>query len=309
LWFLDQLDPGSPAYNVPTAIRIDGMLEIDALARSVSEVIHRHEALRTTFAQDEEGRAVSIVQAEPLAGLLVEDLRGVPDASAVAQAEAEREARTPFALEHGPLLRVRLLILSEREHLLLFTMHHIVSDGWSIGVLIHEVTTLYEAFASGRPSPLPPLAIQYADYAVWQREWLSGVELEQQTAHWKAHLAGAPVTLDLPTDRPRPAVQTVKGQAFRRELGRELSSQVDALSQKLGATPFMTLFAAFNVLRLQSVRFPSCATQRSRASAAGSRDDGGSLCSRDAAASAPGALPAWWLVDGRCCRVRDGLST
>ncbi|XXX72653.1 amino acid adenylation domain-containing protein [Sorangium sp. So ce134] len=248
LWFLDQLEPESVAYTIPMALRIEGRLDVEALARSVQEVTRRHESLRTTFAQGAEGNVLSVVHAEPLVGLVREDLRGQADGQARVRAEAEREARTPFDLKRGPLLRAHLLSLSEQEHVLLLTLHHIVSDGWSLGVLVREVTALYDAFAHGRESPLAPLAIQYADYAAWQRAWLSGAELEAQTAYWKEHLAGAPAALELPTDRPRPAVQTYAGATVRRALGKELSERVDALSHRLGATPFMTLLAGFNVL-------------------------------------------------------------
>ncbi|XXY13216.1 amino acid adenylation domain-containing protein [Sorangium sp. So ce216] len=248
LWFLDQLEPESVAYNIPMALRIEGRLDVDALARSVHEVTRRHESLRTTFAQGAEGEVVSVVHAEPLGGLACEDLRGEADGPSRVRAEAEREARTPFDLKRGPLLRARLLSLSEQEHVLLLTLHHIVSDGWSLGVLVREVTALYEAFAHHRESPLAPLSIQYADYAAWQRAWLSGAELEAQRAYWKGHLAGAPAALELPTDRPRPAVQSYAGATVRRALGKELSERVDALSHKLGATPFMTLLAGFSVL-------------------------------------------------------------
>ncbi|WP_240359950.1 non-ribosomal peptide synthetase [Pyxidicoccus trucidator] len=245
LWFLDQLEPGSAAYNIPAALRFEGRLDGDALAKSLWEVMRRHESLRTTFAQDAEGRVVSVPHAEPLGGLRREDLRGVADPRARVQAEAEREAKTPFDLKRGPLVRARLLVLSEREHMLLFTMHHIVSDAWSLGVLVREVMALYEAFAQGRASPLAPLAIQYADYAVWQREWLSGAELERQVGYWKRHLEGAPATLELPTDKPRPPVQTFNGAIVKRSLGQELSAGIDSLSQRLGATPFMALLSAF----------------------------------------------------------------
>ncbi|WP_095988189.1 non-ribosomal peptide synthase/polyketide synthase [Cystobacter fuscus] len=248
LWFLDQLEPGGAAYNIPAALRLEGKLEADALARSLWEVMSRHESLRTTFAQDGEGRVVVVPHQEPLGGLVREDLRGVADPRARVRAEAEREAKTPFDLKNGPLVRARLLEVSEQEHVLLFTMHHIVSDAWSLGVLVREVMELYEAFAQGRPSPLEPLAIQYTDYAVWQRGWLSGAELDRQVGYWKRHLEGAPTALELPTDKPRPPVQTFNGASLKRALGQELSAGLDALSQKLGATPFMTLLSAFSVL-------------------------------------------------------------
>ncbi|HWU90794.1 MAG TPA: amino acid adenylation domain-containing protein, partial [Kofleriaceae bacterium] len=246
LWFLDELEPGSSAYHIPAAIRLEGRLDVDALVRSVEAIVRRHASLRTTFEADGEGKVIAVVHPEPLGRMAIEELHGADDARV--RAEAEREASTPFVLSQGPLIRARLLVLAADTHVALFTMHHIVSDGWSIGVLIREVMASYEAFAAGRALALGPLAVQYADYAVWQRRWLSGAELEAQTAYWKQHLAGAPMVLELPADRPRPPMQTYRGATVERPLGQAVTARVDALSQELGATPFMTLLAAFGAL-------------------------------------------------------------
>ena len=250
LWFLDQLTPGSATYNIPTAHRFEGRFDVDAMARSLHEVVRRHEALRTTFEEDGQGRARQVIHAEPRVALERVNLRHLAAAEREEQVAnaISGEAQKPFDLGKGPLLRARLLELGDEEHVMLLTMHHIVSDGWSLGVLMREVTTLYTAFASGKPSPLAELEIQYADYAAWQREWLSGEELDRQVAHWKNELDGAPAALELPTDRGRPPVQTHTGKSLKRALPRPLMDRVDSLSRKLGATPFMILLAAYDVL-------------------------------------------------------------
>ncbi|MBW8891498.1 MAG: amino acid adenylation domain-containing protein, partial [Burkholderiales bacterium] len=248
LFFLDQLDPGSAAYNIPMALRVTGALDVPALTRALDEVIRRHAALRTTFAHDAAGHAVGIVHAEPLESLQAVDLCAFADAEGAMRLHAAQASSRPFDLERGPLLRSQLLRMREHEHVLLLTLHHLVADAWSIGVLVREVLALYEAFGAQRGSPLAALPIQYTDFARWQREWLSGERLQAQTAFWTATLAGAPSSLELPTDRPHPAVQTFAGATLERPLGGVLSAQVDALSQAQGATPFMTLLAAFNLL-------------------------------------------------------------
>ncbi|HJX28031.1 MAG TPA: condensation domain-containing protein, partial [Thermoanaerobaculia bacterium] len=260
LWLIDQLDPGTPAYNVPAAVRMTGELSVPLLERIFAEVVARHEALRTTFASDE-GRPVQVIA--PFSGSLATASRPwlpprLPVVDLSALPEDEREARgvllvreeslRPFDLRRGPLLRLGLVRLSGREHLLLLTMHHIVSDGWSMGVLLREVAALYEAFAHGRPSPLPALPLQYAEFAVWQRERLQGAVLEAQLTYWKGQLAGAPRLLELPTDRPRPAVQTFHGASRTLTLSPALSEAVHAVCRRDGATPFMVLLAAWAVL-------------------------------------------------------------
>ncbi|MFT3774599.1 MAG: amino acid adenylation domain-containing protein [Minicystis sp.] len=249
LWFLDQLQPESPFYNVPIGVELEGQLDVAALEQSLVEVIRRHEVLRTTFpAVGGEPRQVIAAEAQlTLPTLDLTSLEAGPQAAEVARISRE-EAQRRFDLGTGPLVRAVLLRLAARSHRLLFVMHHAVSDGWSMGVLVHEIKALYEAFTAGRPSPLPPLPIQYTDFAAWERRWLAGPVLEAQLAYWKQQLAGAPPALELPTDRPRPPVQTFRGATHDVALSRELSAKLEALSRREGATTFMTLLAAFQTL-------------------------------------------------------------
>ena len=229
LWFLDQIDPGSPLYNVPSGRRLHGPLDAAALERALREVVRRHEVLRTTFAVID-GSPVQVIHDEVDLRLPVEDLSALPETEREARVaeEAAAEARRPFDLARGPVLRARLLQLGPEEHVLFVVLHHIVSDAWTQGVLLDEVGKLYAAFLAGEPSPLPPLPVQYADYAVWQRRWLSGEVLERQVAWWKAHLSGAPAALELPTDRPRPAVMSHRA---RRQPSRWRRSSSRALAR------------------------------------------------------------------------------
>jgi amino acid adenylation domain-containing protein len=249
LWFLDRLDPGTPTLNLPGSIRLHGVsLSPAALARAVAEAVRRHEALRTTFGM-EEGRPFQHVAPEVPVLLPVADLRDLPSEARrreAARLEAE-EALLPFDLERGPLFRARLLRLEEDDWAFLLTLHHVISDGWSKRLLERELGLLYGAFAAGKPSPLPPLPVQYADYAVWQRSRLPGDLLDVQLAYWRRQLEGAPI-LDLPTDRPRPAVQTYRGASVLHTLGPELSGALAALARKEGATLFMVLLAGFSAL-------------------------------------------------------------
>lgn len=249
LWFLDQLEPGTASYNIPKAVRLKGNLEVGVLERVLNEIVRRHEALRTTFELVEE-QPMQIISETQRMSLSVIDLSGLAEPLRAAQTMRlmEEEARRPFDLARGPLLRASLLRTDEREHLLLFTMHHIVSDGWSIGLLIEEVETLYKAFIRGEASPLDELLIQYADYAVWQREWLTSAALDGQFAYWRRHLAGMPPLLKLPTDKPRPPVPTFQGAEQEFVFSEILTAQLKALSQQEGVTLFMTLLAAFKVL-------------------------------------------------------------
>ncbi|HEY1235681.1 MAG TPA: amino acid adenylation domain-containing protein, partial [Candidatus Binatia bacterium] len=249
LWFLDRYEPNSSVYNVFSALQMQGSLEVSALERSFAEVARRHEALRTT---------VSTVGTEPVQvispaadfSLSTKDISHLPRERREQEALrlAAEEARKPFELTRGPLFRATLIDLGSNEHMLLLTMHHIVSDGWSMGVLHRELSELYRAFTQGKSSPLGELPIQYADYAIWQREWLRGGELERQLSYWKKQLEGAPALLNFPTDRPRPAVQSFRGASQTITLTKELSEQLKALSRKQGVTLFMTLLAAFQTL-------------------------------------------------------------
>ncbi|HYG62776.1 MAG TPA: amino acid adenylation domain-containing protein, partial [Thermoanaerobaculia bacterium] len=249
LWFLDRWVPESPAYNIPAAVLLTGNLEVRALTGALTVIVQRHETLRTTFpAVDGEPRQV-IAPPGPLPVPLV-DLTELP----VDRGEEEGrrlgrlEARLPFDLARGPLLRVRLLRLDRRKHLLLVNMHHIVSDGWSVGVLIRELTELYGACVEGRSPSLPPLPVQYADFAVWQRGRLQGEELERQLAYWRERLGDPPPPLELPTDRPRPAARTFEGGLRRFLFPEGLWRAIEALCQHQGTTPFMVLLAGFAAL-------------------------------------------------------------
>jgi len=248
LWFLDRLEPGTPVYNIPAALRLTGLLNVPALEQSFNEIIKRHEVLRTTFAVVDE-QPIQVIAPEQSITLSVIDLKELPVAEREAEAQrlANAEAQRPFDLASGPLLRSTLLQLDETEHILLFTMHHIASDAWSMDVLVREVAVLYDCFCSGKPSPLPELPIQYADYAIWQRQWLQGV-LETQLDYWKHQLGGNLPVLELPADRPRPNVQTYQGATQSFHLSSELTAALKTLSQQEGSTLFMALLAAFKTL-------------------------------------------------------------
>ncbi|HVR95472.1 MAG TPA: amino acid adenylation domain-containing protein, partial [Thermoanaerobaculia bacterium] len=238
LWLLDQLTPGSAAYNMPLAVRLTGEVDPARLEGIFAAIVRRHEALRTTFTS-RAGTPVQVI-APPRVELPVVDLSQVGELETLRL--ARDEAQRPFDLERGPLLRLALLRLGERDHVLLLTMHHIVSDGWSMGVLVREIGALYAG------SPLPELAVQYADFAVWQRHWLQGETLEAQLAYWRRHLAGTPQVLELPLDRPRPVLQTFHGAARPVSLPPALSAAVHRLCRREGATPFMVLLAAWAAL-------------------------------------------------------------
>ncbi len=253
LWFLDQLDPGQATYNIPLQLQLTGDLHIVALQQSLREIVRRHEILRTVFANID-GRPIQKIIAMPDIPLTIIDLREMAPHLRDQRKEQWiiQEAQTPFDLAQGPLLRFHLLRLQEQSHLLLLTMHHIISDGWSIGVMGQELAALYNAFVNQQPSPLPPLPIQYADYAVWQRQRLQGSHLEQHLLYWKHFLAGRPTSLELPLDHPRPPVRTFHGRTSHFHLSAEVSQQVHQLSKRLGATLFMTLLSAFSVLLMRT---------------------------------------------------------
>src|SRR5499426_2139556 len=232
LWFLDKYEPNLSVYNVPSALRLSGELDRDALKQTLNEIVRRHEVLRTTF---------SMVEGEPLQVISPSLAVSLPMVNLTDRSESEREdearrlateeARRPFDLSEGPLVRLMLLRLAENEHVLLLTMHHIVSDGWSMGVLHHELSVLYEAFSRSQPSSLPELPIQYADYAVWQREWFQGEVLDGQLSYWKKQLEDIPAVLNLATDRPRPPVQSFQGKSEIIELSKEVTEGLKALSR------------------------------------------------------------------------------
>lgn len=248
LWFLDQLSPGNSFYNLPLILHLKAPIDTGALERSLNEITRRHEVLRTTFAVAD-GQPVQIISPALTLSLPVIDLRHLPEGErgAVAQRLADEGAWQPFDLSRGPLLRASLLRLGPFAYVLLLTLHHIVADDWSMRILHEELTTLYNAFAAGLPSPLPELPIQYADYAVWQRDWLQGEALESQLAYWRRQLAGL-TPLELPTDNPRPAVQSFRGASHLLKVLPPLAAALQALSQRRGVTLFMTLLAAFLTL-------------------------------------------------------------
>ncbi|HJP93409.1 MAG TPA: amino acid adenylation domain-containing protein [Pyrinomonadaceae bacterium] len=249
IWFLDQLEPGSPFYNLPQVISINGNLNVDALQRTFNEIINRHEALRTTFSVTPEGARQVIAKALTI-DVPVVDLTSVPapEHDQAISTLARQEARRPFDISTGPLFRARLLKISADRHVLLLTMHHIISDGWSIGLLFREIGAIYEAFAAGEPSPLPSLPIQYADFAVWQREALQGPVLDRQVSYWKAKLSDAPPVLELPSDKTRPAIQQFHGEQKVLWISQSLTQKLKRLSGEHRVTLFMTLLAAFKVL-------------------------------------------------------------
>ena len=253
LWFLHQMEPEGAGYNMPWSGRLRGGLDAGALERALGELVRRHEALRTTFRPVEQG-AVQVVHPAAPAHLPVLDLTGLApqDREDEARRLAREDAERPFDLERGPLLRATLLRLADEEHVLLLTMHHIVSDGWSMGVLFRELFTLYESFSRGlraRPaSPLPPLAVQYADFAVWQRGWLQGEVLQRQLDWWRERLGGAPPALELPTDRPRPAVASSRGASLVFRLSADVTRGLRSLARREGATLYMVTHAALDLL-------------------------------------------------------------
>ncbi|MCF5332595.1 amino acid adenylation domain-containing protein, partial [Pseudomonas syringae] len=251
LWFLDQLDRAAgAAYHIPAGLRLRGRLDSDALQATLDRTVARHEALRTHFALHE-GQTIQVIAPDTQGfALASHDLRALDSAAqheAVQQLAGE-EALAPFDLSSGPLIRGRLVQLSETEHILLVTQHHIVSDGWSTGVLLHEIGTLYRAFSQGLPDPLPALAFQYVDYAAWQRQWLQGETLHTQVDFWRQHLSGAPALLELPTDHRRPPLRSYAGGRVSLALSPALTAGLRQLGQRHGATLFMTLLAGWSSL-------------------------------------------------------------
>src|SRR4051794_19575891 len=249
LWLLDRLEPGSSAYNIPSPARLAGDLDPGVLARALAEIQHRHESLRTTFTT-RDGGPVQVIAPPSPASLPLVGLAGLPEPAG--RREGRRllaaEAKAPFDLEAGPLCRFALVRLAPAEHLLMLNVHHIVSDGWSMGLFLNELSVLYAAFRDGRPSPLPEPPIQCSDFVVWQREWLQGAVLEEQLAYWRGQLAGSPPALELPTDRLRPAVPSHRGEALSVRLPAGLTLALRELSRREGSSLFMALLAGFNLL-------------------------------------------------------------
>ncbi|QSV52967.1 MAG: amino acid adenylation domain-containing protein [Dolichospermum sp. UKL201] len=249
LWFLDQLEESSAIYNIPVGLRVQGKVNIAALEQSLQAIIARHEALRTNFITVD-GETVQIIHAEIAWKLSVVNLQDLPtnEIELTAQQLVEKQTIQPFDLANESLITATLLLLSETENILIVCMHHIVSDGWSIGIFVKELTALYNAYAQGQPTPLAPLEIQYADFALWQRNWLQGDVLQRQLSYWQQQLQDAPALLALPTDRPRPAIQTFNGAHIEFALSSELTTKLTKLSQEQGVTLFMTLLAAYDTL-------------------------------------------------------------
>ena len=249
LWFLDQLEGPSPTYNMPGAMRLRGSVNLVALEQAFEEILRRHEILRTTF-ETVNGLPQQVIAPQSTFVLPVTDLQRLSKTEQTAQVQqlVTQEAQKPFNLSQASLIRAVLLKLGEVDYVLLVNMHHIVSDGWSLGILFRELTVLYGAFCAGEPSPLPDLPVQYADFAHWQHQWLSGEFLEIQLHYWQQQLADAPSVLELPTDRPRPPVQTFQGSTLPIKISDELAEKLKQLSQQSEATLFMTLLAAFSTL-------------------------------------------------------------
>ena len=249
LWILDQMEPNNPMYNIPRTLRLRGKLDVDALTKSLNEIIRRHEPLRTLFGT-EGGQPVQHI--EPFIELAITeiDLTMIPTEEREAKAKAfvAEEGYKPFDLSVAPLLRAQLLKLDAEDHVLMLTMHHIVSDAWSAGVFRQELNSLYDALVSGRTSELPELTLQYADYAAWQRNWLTGETLDQQLAFWRGQLAEAPPLLTLPTDRSRPEKQTFAGDVMRVTVPADVIAPLKAMCRAEGVTLFMALLAAYQTL-------------------------------------------------------------
>ena len=251
LWFLDQLDPAAGiAYHMPTGLRLHGILDRMALKAALDRIVARHEDLRTRFITVDGQPAQVIDPADTGFALKEQDLRTLPQSeqSTTVSEITNKEVSQAFDLAAGPLIRGQLLQLAADEHLLLITQHHIISDGWSFGLLVHEFSRLYTAFSQGRADPLPALTLQYADYAAWQRQWLQGERLQAQAEFWKTQLSGAPALLELPTDRPRPLVQSYAGGSIGFELSEELSAGLKQLGQRHGCTLFMVLLSGWSIL-------------------------------------------------------------
>ena len=249
LWFIHQLDPKSHSYNMPRALRLRGPLNVAALEWSLNEIVRRHEVLRTSYPMVD-NEAVQHVSPSLVLPLTIIDLLDYPESQRFEKAlqVASEISRQPFDLAKGPVLRSTLLRAGNQDHLLLLLMHHIITDVWSTGLLFREMAALYEAYSCEKPSPLEELPIQYADYSIWQRNYLQGEVLENLLSYWKEKLKGKLPVMQLPTDRPRPAVQNFRGEEIIFYLSRKFTDELKALSKREGVTLSMTLLAAFKVL-------------------------------------------------------------
>ena len=251
MWVLYQLDPLSSAFNIFTAVRLEGNLDIATLKRAIATIVRRHEVLRTTFDVTADGRPFQSVHPPPSYWPLpLTDLTSLPDPERDAKVRClvATEAARPFNLQTGPTFRTALICLGTREHVLLLSMHHMIADDWSMHILVREIAVLYAAFAAGAPAPLTNLPVQYADFAVWQRQWLQGEVLQKQLDYWRRQFVDLPAGLDVSADFPRKAVQSFCGEREFVSLDEELSEHLKELGQREGATLFITLLAAFQLL-------------------------------------------------------------
>jgi 2-polyprenyl-3-methyl-5-hydroxy-6-metoxy-1,4-benzoquinol methylase/acyl carrier protein len=257
LWVLDQIEPNNPLYNMPRAMRLTGTLNVRALETALNGIVERHELLRTTYGS-EKGQPFQVIASAMKEPLTIIDLSELPTAERESEAQriVQEQASMPFDLAQDPITRNSLLKLGDEDHILALMTHHIASDGWSTGILLRELTALYQAELKGEPAQLPDLPIQYADYALWQRNWLQGEVLEKQLAYWKQQLGGAPPVLLLPTDRPRPPKPTFRGAIHRSLLPSSLAEAIRALSRQQGGTAFMTMLAAFQTLIFHYTEHP-----------------------------------------------------
>ncbi|MGZ4031469.1 MAG: condensation domain-containing protein, partial [Tumebacillaceae bacterium] len=248
LWFVFQLEPENPAYNISSDVRITGEADVEILERCFNEIIRRHEVLRTTFHNDN-GVPVQQFHDDVKLTIPVIDLSDLPEAERKAEVDRllTKEVTTPFDLTVAPLMRLTLLKLGENESVLSLSIHHIVSDGWSSGVFINEMAALYEAYTAGKPSPLPELAIQFADFAHWHRNWFVGDVAEEMTAYWKQQLSGELPVLNLPSDRPRPLGTSFGGAMYKFSISEEIKQKLAKLGHSEEATMFMILLTAYNI--------------------------------------------------------------
>ena len=249
LWFIQQFEPDSVAYNIPLALRLSGPLNIETLERSLNEILCRHEILRTTF-RTIDSQPLQFISPPWDVNLELIDLSRFDEVTKSGEVARYRnhEVQTCFDVVQGPLWRTKVLRLDSQQHIVLFTMHHAISDGWSMIVLTQEVAELYQAFLAGRPSPLPELPVQYGDYAVWQREWLQGDVLAAQVDYWRRHLAGAPPRIELPTDRPHTQDRTTEGAFHEFTFAPEVAAKLEEIARVERATPFMVLLASLGAL-------------------------------------------------------------
>ncbi|MBD2137716.1 amino acid adenylation domain-containing protein [Anabaena sp. FACHB-1237] len=245
LWFLDQLEGASSTYNIPGILKITGNLQINILEKSLQEIVNRHEVLRTNF-QAINGQPAQVINSENTWQLKIEDWTNINLAEI--KKAIQKEIETPFNLATDNLLRVITAQINKDEFLLIVTMHHIISDGWSLGIFIQELSTLYQNYLQGKSSPLPNLTIQYADFATWQKQWLTGETLDQEIKYWQEQLTAAPSLLQLPTDKPRPSIMTFNGKSHNLKINPEITKKLENLSKKTGTTLFMTLLAIFATL-------------------------------------------------------------